>query len=114
MATTGRVGGRVLRYWLTSPTMPSFFSTGEFYSIACALIWAVAVILFRKGGEHVPPLALNLFKDTVGLGLFLVTLPLLGVSLTAHHPPSDWLVLLASGVLGIGFADTLFFACLNR
>jgi drug/metabolite transporter (DMT)-like permease len=90
-------------------------TTGEFYSLACALIWAGAIILFRKGGEHVPPVALNFFKDSVALALFLVTLPLIGKSLA---PPEygwrEWVTLLVSGALGIGIADTLFFASLNR
>jgi drug/metabolite transporter (DMT)-like permease len=95
--------------------MPGFLSTGEFYSLACALIWAVAVIMFRKGGEQVPPVALNFFKDAVALLLFLVTLPLIGRSLA---PPEcgwrEWVTLLVSGALGIGIADSLFFASLNR
>ena len=90
-------------------------TTGEFYSLSCALIWAAAVIMFRKGGEQVPPVALNFFKDAVALALFLVTLPLLGRSLA---PPEcgwrEWVTLLVSGALGIGIADTLFFASLNR
>ncbi len=88
---------------------------GELYSIACAALWAVAVLLFRASGEQVPPLALNLFKNVVGLLLFFVTLPLLGVAL---FPPElswqDWAIMLASGAVGIGIADTLFFAGLNR
>lgn len=92
-----------------------FFSSGEFYSIACALVWAVATILFRKGGERVPPVALNLFKDGVGLGLFLITLPFIGVPLLdPSHGARDWAILLASGAIGIGIADSLFFAALNR
>jgi drug/metabolite transporter (DMT)-like permease len=93
----------------------SWFHTGEFYSLACAVLWAFAVILFRRGGEHVPPVALNLFKDVVGLALFLVTLLLLGIPLVpAEVPLSDWLVLLLSGAVGVGLADSLFFASLNR
>jgi drug/metabolite transporter (DMT)-like permease len=79
------------------------------------VIWAIAVILFRKSGERLSPLALNLFKNTIGLGLFLITMPLMGATLfSAEHSLTDWLVLLASGIIGIGIADTLFFASLNR
>ncbi|MBI5482611.1 MAG: DMT family transporter [Deltaproteobacteria bacterium] len=95
--------------------MPGFLTTGEFYSLACALIWAGAVIMFRKGGEQVPPVALNFFKDAVALALFLVTLPLIGRSFApAECGWREWVTLLVSGVLGIGIADTLFFASLNR
>ena len=88
---------------------------GEVYSLVCALIWAVGVILFRKSGEHVSPVALNLFKNAVGLGLFLVTLPLLGVPLIPEQASwRDWTALVASGVIGIAVADSMFFASLNR
>lgn len=88
---------------------------GEVYSLTCALIWAVAVILFRKSGETIAPVALNLFKNIVALALFLVTLPLLGVTLAPQGVTAlDWLALAVSGVLGIGVADSLFFAALNR
>jgi drug/metabolite transporter (DMT)-like permease len=89
--------------------------SGEFYAAACALLWAFAVILFRKSGEHVEPVALNLFKDAIALICLSVTLPLLGIPFRpAGTPSSDWLLLYVSGVLGIAIADTLFFASLNR
>lgn len=83
--------------------------------MACAVLWSGATILFRKSGEHVPPVALNLFKNTVALALFLITLPILG---RAFVPPDqtwrEWLVLLLSGAVGIGIADSLFLSSLNR
>jgi drug/metabolite transporter (DMT)-like permease len=92
----------------------AIFSSGEFFSISCAMVWACSTILFRKGGEHVPPLALNCFKDVVALVLFIATLPFLGVSLFEPHSHVQWVTLLLSGALGIGVADTMFFAALNR
>jgi drug/metabolite transporter (DMT)-like permease len=90
-------------------------ASGEFWSLACAILWAVAVIFFRKSGERVSPVALNVFKNTVGLTLFLVTLPLLAIPFFPEdQPASHWAALLLSGVIGIGIADTLLFACLNR
>ena len=98
-----------------SNDLSAFMHTGEFYAAFCALLWAAAVILFRRGGERVPPVALNLFKDAVGFVLLVATLVALRVP---FDPPSaaveDWLTLLASGAMGIGIADTLFFASLNR
>ncbi len=90
-------------------------TSGEFYSVACSAVWALSVILFRKAGESVSPVALNFFKDCIALVLFLATLPVLGLSLTTNrYGAGDWLVLLASGAIGIGIADTVFFASLNR
>ncbi len=92
-----------------------FAHAGEAYSALCALLWSVAVVFFRKSGEVVAPVTLNLFKNTVGVLLFLVTLPIVGVSLfPAERGLGDWGILLLSGAVGIGVADSLFFASLNR
>lgn len=89
------------------------FGLGEFYSLACALAWAVAVILFKKSGESLAPVPLNLFKNALGLALMLLTV--LAVSGTAWPgiPPAAVAVALFSGFLGIGVGDTLYFRALN-
>jgi len=92
-----------------------FPHAGEVYSALCALLWAVAVILFRKSGEKVTPVVLNLFKDVAGLVLLCITMTILSVEFfPATQTAEDWIILLVSGVIGIGIADTLFFASLNR
>lgn len=92
-----------------------FPHAGEVYSALCALLWAVAVILFRKSGEKVTPVMLNLFKDVAGLILLCITMLILSVEFfPAGQTAGDWIILLLSGVIGIGIADTLFFASLNR
>lgn len=91
---------------------------GEILSALAPLAWAVAVILFRMAGRTVEPLALNLFKNTVGLLLLGITL--LIVEAVAPGPPAwretDPLtlgVLLLSGIVGISVADTFIFWGLN-
>jgi drug/metabolite transporter (DMT)-like permease len=85
------------------------------YSILTALAWAVAVVLFRRTGEVMPPVALNLFKGLVGLVLSLVTMVALGVPFVPEGVTlADTLMLFGSGLVGIGIADTLFFMALNR
>ncbi len=92
-----------------------FLNSGEFFSVFCALLWAVAIILFRKSGEKVAPVPLNVFKNTVATVLFPITMLLLGIPLfPAGTSFSTWAILLLSGALGIGVADTLLFASLNR
>lgn len=87
---------------------------GHALALGTAIVWAFAVILFKKSGETVHPIALNLFKNSLAVVLLVPTLWLFGVSLFRPAPASDYLLLIASGVLGIGIADTLFFMCLNR
>ena len=95
--------------------MFDFIYTGEFYSVFCAFLWAIAIILFRKSGERVAPVPLNLFKCSVSLIILLLGMLIAGISLTpAEQTLEDWVILLISGALGIGIADSVFFASLNR
>ncbi len=89
-------------------------SLGEALAVAAAMSWAVAVILFKKSGETMPPLAVNLFKNILALVFMTPTLVLVGEPLFPDEPPAVWALLAASGVLGIAVADSLFFAALDR
>lgn len=87
---------------------------GETYALACALVWAFAVIFFRKSGETVSPFSLNLFRVVVSTLLFSVTMVIFQKPLLGQAPVEDYLILVASGVIAIAFSDTLFHMCLNR
>ena len=87
---------------------------GEIYALLTALAWAFAVILFKKSGETVHPIGLNLFKDLFAMVLFLVTMAVWGKEIIRDVPAWEYGLLLASGALGIGLGDTLFFESLNR
>lgn len=78
-----------------------------------AVVWALAIIFFKKSGESVHPIGLNLFKNTVALVLFIPTLYLWDETLFRQAPARDYLLLILSGAIGIGVADTLFFKSLN-
>lgn len=87
---------------------------GELLSLLSAVVWAVSLILFKKSGESVHPIALNLFKDTMGALLFLFTMLVVGETLFRECPTEEYLLLIASGALGIGLGDTLLFMSVNR
>jgi len=76
-------------------------------------VWAFAVILFKKSGETVHPVGLNLFKDLFAMVLFVPTMLIFGETLWRDVPASEYVLLLASGALGIGLGDTFFFKSLN-
>ncbi len=86
---------------------------GELYALGCALAWAVAVILFKKSGEHLPPFALNLIKTAMVLPLFAVTILFVEGPALPDIPVDHLGVILLSGVLGIAAGDTLYFRGLN-
>jgi drug/metabolite transporter (DMT)-like permease len=71
--------------------------------------------LFKRSGDTVGPLALNLFKNVVGIVLLALTLLAMGEGFGAlrEYPAVDIYILILSGVLGIAIADTVFFYALN-
>lgn len=86
---------------------------GETMALLTAITWALAVILFKKSGEYVHPIALNLFKGVMAVALLVPTIYLVGEELFYDRPWSDYAITMVSGALGIGLADTLFFKSLN-
>ncbi|KRA46653.1 hypothetical protein ASD72_05540 [Pseudoxanthomonas sp. Root630] len=87
---------------------------GEAMALGSAATWAVGVILARQLGAYLPPLALNLLKN----GLVLAVLA--PVALVVHAgswpslPAAELAIVVASGVIGIALADTLYFRALNE
>jgi drug/metabolite transporter (DMT)-like permease len=86
---------------------------GEIFAFVTAMVWASAVILFKKSGETVHPVALNFFKNLLAMVLLIPTIYLFDGWIFKGFTSDEILLLLASGALGIGIADTLFFMSLN-
>jgi drug/metabolite transporter (DMT)-like permease len=86
---------------------------GEILALGTALAWAMAVIFFKRSGENVHPIALNLFKNILAFLLFIPTLFLFGEDLFYRATSSTYGILILSGALGIGIGDTLYFKSLN-
>ncbi len=97
---------------------PASFTSylGEVYALGAAVTWAFALVLFKRSGESIRPLALNLFKNTVAIVLLLLTLSALpaGDRSLGHLPTGDLVLLAVSGMLGIALADSLVFFGLRR
>ncbi len=87
---------------------------GETLALFSALLWALAVILFKKSGETVHPLGLNLFKNMLALVLLIPTLIIFHTPLVPTIPFAYYLRFVLSGLLGMTLGDTLFFISLNR
>lgn len=86
---------------------------GELFSLGCALAWAIAVILFKKSGEHLQPFALNLVKNAMVLPLFVITVLAVHGPAVPSLPAAHVGLILLSGFLGIAAGDTLYFRALN-
>ncbi len=87
---------------------------GEAFSLASALFWAIAVVLYKRGGESMGPFTLNLVKNVIAVILLTPTLLIFS---SASPPPlstEQWWICIVSGIIGLALADTLYFACLYR
>lgn len=85
------------------------FSAG----LLAAFTWALASVIFRKLGLNIHPLTLNLYKGLIAFSGLAVVLIISG-NLLADISFNAYLLLIFSGVIGIGIGDTAFFAALNR
>jgi len=85
---------------------------GEFFSLASPMAWGLAVVLFRRTGETMPPLELNLFKNGIAFALMLPTLLIWGGALPVFSR-AEYAVMLLSGMFGMAFGDVLFFRAIN-
>ena len=92
---------------------PSQIIFGGIAALMAALLWAVAAIIFHRLGENVPPAELNLVKGSLAVLLMIVTTLLLGESLPVM-PALTFILLLISGIVGIGIGDTAYFESLNH
>ncbi len=92
---------------------------GQAYALLTAFVWAFALVLFKRAGERFGPLALNIYKNCIGLVLLAATL---GGLAAAGYETFDTIfgqplrsvgILALSGIIGIALADTIFFYALN-
>lgn len=86
---------------------------GELYSVAAAAMWAVGVVLYKRLGESLSPVALNLLKNLIVVGLMLPTVVLVHGFAWPEFSGHGIAIAALSGFLGIAVADTLYFKALN-
>ncbi len=86
---------------------------GEFFAVACAACWALAVVLFRRSGETLPAFELNLFKNLLSVALMVPTLLIFHGASLPGYSAGQWLIVVLSGIVGIAVADTWYLRALN-
>ena len=94
--------------------MGNLNAIGELCSILSALAWAVGIMLYRQLGASLPPLRLNFLKNLLVLAMMLPAIPIAHGTALPHFSSWQFFAAVASGVLGIGVADTLYFRALNE
>ena len=84
---------------------------GELAALTCAVIWAIAARLFKQLGNSFSPLVLNFWKGLVALVLLLFAIQFIPAPTLSHE---TIMLLVISGLIGIGLGDTFFFQAINR
>jgi drug/metabolite transporter (DMT)-like permease len=87
--------------------------TGEIAALAAAFLWAIATVVYGSVGRRIPPRELNLVKGSLALAMLLATL-LLTASPSPFSEPRALVLLMLSGVIGIGLGDTVYFKALQQ
>lgn len=91
--------------------LPIYNIGGEIFALTSAFMWALAAILFRRLGDKVSPIGMNLAKGMVAiicLGILLL------LTDTGSISNRTMLFLGISGLLGITLGDTFYFMSLIR
>jgi drug/metabolite transporter (DMT)-like permease len=86
---------------------------GEFLALASALVWAFAIVLFRRIGDALPALETNLFKVVLAFILLWPTLWLVEGLALPRYSALEFGTVVLSGYLGIAVADTWYLRALH-
>jgi len=86
---------------------------GEFFALSSAFVWALAVVLFRRTNNALPPFETNLFKILLGFALVWPTILLLEGWSLPEFTLTEIGISVLSGYLGIAVADTWYLRALH-
>ena len=86
---------------------------GEFFALASAFVWALAVILFRRTNNVLPPFETNLYKIILGFVLLWPTLLVAEGFTLPEFTLAEFGTVMLSGYLGIAVADTWYLRALH-
>jgi drug/metabolite transporter (DMT)-like permease len=87
---------------------------GELAALLAALFWTIASVIYGRWGQPFDPMGLNFFKGAIALLCLLLTPMLWGSEGLTVLRPVPVCLLAASGAIGIGVGDTVYFEALQR
>ena len=87
---------------------------GEFAALGAAISWTVSALLYRKALSETKPISANIIRLTLTSVVLLVFLVAVGMLGALTSLPANVAVLAgASGIIGLGFGDTLYMVSLK-
>lgn len=86
---------------------------GDVYALLTAVCWSFAVILFDLSSNRLSPLQINIVKNSFGVIGFTITICILSIPYPSFSN-YDLIVLIISGIVGVGIADLFFLESLKK
>ena len=88
---------------------------GEITALTAAIFWSIAVIIFRSASQILSPFLITALKNTIALFLFLVSFLIFDIPLWySEFSNTDYIKIVISGCLGMGFGDAIFIYALSK
>ena len=88
---------------------------GELAALIAALCWSIAVIIFKSASEELSPFLITAIKNTIALCCFMIFFSLFDIPIWYNGFNSvDYIKIIISGCLGMGFGDVLFIYALSK
>jgi len=88
---------------------------GELAMLTAAICWSIAVIIFKSASKKLSPFLITALKNTIALILFIIFFLLFDMPLwESGFETTDYIKIIISGILGMGFADVLFIYALSK
>jgi uncharacterized membrane protein len=87
---------------------------GELAALGAALSWTVSALFYRKALEEASPVSANIIRLTLTGSILLLLLVFVGKLNILTTLPLELVILAtASGIIGLGLGDTLYFVSLK-
>ncbi len=88
---------------------------GYIAAICSAFLWSIAVVIFKSVSKDLSPFLINAIKNSIAFFLFFLLFNFLGLSFWYDgFLLNDYLIIVLSGILGMGIGDSLFIYALSR
>ena len=92
-----------------------FVYFGELAALLAAFCWSIAVIIFKSASNKLSPLLITALKNTIALFCFIIFFIIAEIPLWYDQLNyNDYIRIVISGALGMGFGDILFIYALSK
>ena len=91
------------------------FYFGEIAALTAALLWSIAVIIFKTLSTKISPLLITGLKNLIALICFVILFIILGIDfINPKFTNTEYTKIIISGALGMGIGDILFLFALSK